>query len=222
MTVSKSITAALLASTALIAATGFAAAEEFKGKSAGDIMVRARVVAVMPDEKGAITTAGGTPLGLEGRLNNDTIPEVDFTYFLTDNVALELIAGTSRHHVSAVGAGANIDVGKISVLPPTLTLQYHPLPKSQFSPYFGAGINYTIFYAADDAAGFNGLKVDPSFGWALQAGADVFLTDNFFLNLDVKKIWLDSTLKTNLGTTALRSSVDINPWVVGVGVGYKF
>lgn len=223
MTACKQIAAALLAATALTALIGPAQAQEFKGKSAGDIMVRARIVGVVPDEKGDITAAAsGADTGLDGRLNNDVIPEIDFSYFLTDNLALELIAGTSRHKVSAVGGGANIDVGKISLLPPTLTLQYHPLPKSKFSPYIGAGLNYTIFYAADDAAGFNGLKVDPSIGFALQAGADIFLTDKVFLNLDVKKLWLDSTLKTNLGTTALKSKVDIDPWLFGVGIGYKF
>ncbi|MBV5332419.1 outer membrane beta-barrel protein, partial [bacterium] len=130
-----------------------------------------------------------------------------------DNVALELIAGTSRHKISAVGSGLDIPVGKISLLPPTLTVQYHPLPKSKFSPYVGAGLNYTLFFAADNAAGFNGLKVDPSIGYALQAGVDIDLN---------KKIWLDTTLKTNLGTTALKTKVDIDPWLFGVGVGYKF
>lgn len=218
----KKIAAGLLAATALTAFADAAQAQEFKGKSKGDILVRARVVGVVPDEKGDIRTAGGADTNLDGRLNNDVIPEVDFSYFLTDNIALELIAGTSRHKVSAVGAGANIPVGEISVLPPTLTLQYHFLPKEKFSPYVGAGLNYTLFYAADDAAGFNGLKVNPSLGFALQAGADFFLNDKWFVNVDVKKIWLDSTLKTNLGATALRSNIDINPWVIGAGIGYKF
>jgi outer membrane protein len=222
MTMFKNAVAALLAATALTAFAGAAQAQEFKGKSKGDILVRARIAGVVPVESGDIKTATGVDTGLDGRLNNDIIPEVDFTYFLTDNIAFELIAGTSRHKVSAVGAGANINVGKISVLPPTLTAQYHFMPKEKFSPYVGAGLNYTIFYAADDASGFNGLKVNPSLGFALQAGADFFVTDKVFLNLDVKKIWLDSTLKTNLGATALTSKVDINPWVIGVGVGYKF
>ena len=222
MSTLKKIAAGLMAATALTAFASAAQAEEFKGKTKGDIMVRARVVGVIPDEKGDITTAAGADTTLDGRLNNDVIPEVDFSYFLTDNIALELIAGTSRHKVSAVGAGANIAVGEISVLPPTLTLQYHFLPKEKFSPYVGAGLNYTFFYAADDAAGFNGLKVNSSLGFALQAGADFFITDKWFLNVDVKKIWLDSTLKTNLGATALRSSVDIHPWVIGAGFGYKF
>lgn len=222
MSTLNKVAATLLAATALTAFVGAAQAQEFKGKSAGDILVRARIVGVVPDEKGDIKTAGGADTTLDGRLNNDVIPEVDFSYFLTDNIALELIAGTSRHKVSAVGGGANIAVGEISVLPPTLTLQYHFMPKEKFSPYVGAGLNYTFFYAADDAAGFSGLKVNSSLGYALQAGADFFITDKVFLNIDVKKIWLDSTLKTNLGGTALRSKVDIDPWVIGAGIGYKF
>lgn len=218
----KRAAVALLATTAIASVATPSIAQEFKGKSAGNLIVRARGLAVVPDEKGNITTANGTDTGLDGRVNNDYIPEVDFSYFVTDNIALELIAGTSRHQVKAVGGGAEINVGKISLLPPTLTAQYHFMPKERFSPYVGAGLNWTLFYGADEDAGFNSLKVNNSFGAALQVGVDYFITDNILLNFDVKKIWLDSTLKVNLGSTALRSEVDLNPWLIGVGVGYKF
>ena len=32
------------------------------------------------------------------------------------------------------------------VLPPTVTLQYHFTPEQKFSPYVGAGLNYSFFY----------------------------------------------------------------------------
>ncbi|XLM23340.1 OmpW family protein, partial [Chromobacterium piscinae] len=52
--------------------------------------------------------------------------------------------GTSRHKVTTNAFG---DLGKVSVLPPTLTLQYHFMPEATFRPYVGAGINYTRFYS---------------------------------------------------------------------------
>ena len=42
------------------------------------------------------------------------------------------------------------------------------------------------------------------------------------LNLDVKKLWLNTDVKANLGGTALKADVDLNPWIFGVGVGYRF
>jgi outer membrane protein len=231
MSILKRAAAALLATTAVVAIASTAQAQTFKGKSAGDIIVRARGLAVMPDEKADVKT-GGTKLG-EASVNNDYIPEVDFSYFVTDNIALELIAGTSRHTVKTslpAAVGGSVDVGKVSLLPPTLTAQYHFMPKSQVSPYIGAGINYTLFYNEDAARRTNGVGLSVTstdyknrFGWALQAGVDVFLTDNVLLNLDVKKLFLSTKLNamTNVGLP-VTSNVRLDPWIVGVGVGYKF
>lgn len=59
-----------------------------------------------------------------------------------------------------------------------------------------------------------------SFGWALQFGVDYKLRDHWYLNADVKKIFLDTDVHLNHG--AIEARVEINPWVVGLGVGYKF
>jgi outer membrane protein len=50
------------------------------------------------------------------------------------------------------------------------------------------------------------------------------LNDKWFLNLDIKKLFLNTTATVD-ATTALGATVDadvdINPWVFGVGVGIK-
>lgn len=195
-----------------------AMAQDFKGKSAGDILVRARAIGVIPDGENAVKTAAGGATGLKTDVDNAYVPEVDFSYFLTDNVALELIAATTKHDVKAKGA-ANVDLGHVWLLPPTLTLQYHFLPKAQFSPYVGAGLNYTMFYGASSGA-VNSIKYDNGVGYALQAGFDVALGGPWSLNFDVKRLWLSTDVKVNGG--ALKSTVDLDPWIVGVGVGYRF
>ena len=177
-------------------------------------MIRARIIDVVPDES-ASTTIGG-----DVKISNDVVPELDFTYFVTDNIALELIAGTTRNEVSHTPTG--IDLGKVSLLPPTLTLQYHFMPKERFSPYIGAGLNYTFFYNEDPAAGsaVTSIDYDDSFGYALQAGMDYAVADNWYLNLDVKKIFLSTDVSMNGGT--IRADVDIDPWIFGAGLGYRF
>ena len=118
----------------------------FKPKAAGDINIRLRGIGVVPTERGDIKTAGGTDTGLNVRLGNAYVPEVDVSYFLTPNIALELIAATTKHDVDASGSTGNVDLGSVWLLLPTLTVQYHFAPTSRFSPYVGAGLNYTIFY----------------------------------------------------------------------------
>ncbi|AWK88896.1 OmpW/AlkL family protein [Azospirillum thermophilum] len=235
MTVLTRAAAVLLATTALAAISSPSLAQDFKGKSAGDIVIRARGVAVLPQEKGTLNA--GAPVNASigsAKVGNDYIPEVDFTYFFTDNIAAELIAGTSRHKVrgnlNSIVGGNNIEIGKVSLLPPTLTVQYHFMPKERISPYVGAGVNYTLFYN-EDAANTNNpnnLRITSTnyknrFGFALQAGVDVALTGNWSLNVDVKKIFLktDVTASVN-GAIPVTSKVTLDPWLVGVGIGYRF
>lgn len=207
----------LLGTTAL--STAPAAAEEagFTGKSAGDFMIRLRGIGVIPDEDSSISVIGG-----HARASNEAVPEIDFSYFITDNIALELIAATSKHDVSARGTSlGSVDLGDVYILPPTLTVQYHPLPKSRFSPYVGAGVNYTIFYNEDASGGtVTDIDYDDSFGWALQAGLDVAIDNHWYANVDVKKLFLDTDVKLNGG--AIRADVDLDPWIVGAGIGYRF
>lgn len=146
------------------------------------------------------------------------VPELDFTYFFTKNIAAELILGTAKHNVELKGS---TDLGHVWLLPPTLNLQYH-FYADEFKPYVGAGVNYTIFYGEDKGA-VSGIDYKNSFGFSLQAGLDYNLNDKWFLNLDVKKLLLSTDVTVNTtGTTIVPVEVDINPFIVGVGVGMKF
>ena len=113
-----------------------------------------------------------------------------------------------------------VPVGTVKHLPPTLLLQYHFAPDGTFRPYVGAGINYTRFY--DVNLGGGTLTVDSSsWGGAFQAGIDIPLNRTFFLNLDVKKIWIDTDVKV-AASGVVAANLKINPVIFGVGVGMKF
>ena len=91
----------------------------------------------------------------------------------------------------AEGAG---NIAEVDHLPPTLSLQYHFNPDGRFRPYIGAGLNYTTFSNEDTKGALAGsdLELDDSWGAAGQIGADVGLNDNWFLNLAVRYIDIDS------------------------------
>lgn len=186
-------------------------------KQPGDVMVRGRALVVAPDVSSTVSTIGG-------HVDAETVavPEVDLSYFLTANIAFELIAATTRHSVQDNGSAlGNVGLGKVSLLPPTLTAQYHFMPQSRLSPYVGAGINYTFFYDAKAPGGtISSIRYDDNVGAALQAGVDYNIAGNWFANLDLKKLFLSTKAHVNGG--AVTASVDLDPWLVGVGVGYKF
>jgi outer membrane protein len=187
-----------------------------EGKKAGDFMVRGRLIGVIPLNMNSSSTIGGSVYA-----SPTAMPEVDLSYFITDNIALELIAATTKHWIKLNGtAVGTVKAGSTWVLPPTLTLQYHFMPKERFSPYLGAGLNYTLFYGSEAAAGLTDLKLGSNVGFALQAGFDYFLTDKMFLNADIKQIFLTTNAKVNGG--AVRAKTDLNPMILGFGVGWKF
>ena len=201
----------MMAASLVAANPASAQTAEFKTKQAGDILIRGRVLGVVPDEDVDSNTLPG-----EGRIDNDVIPELDFSYFVTNNIALELIAGTSKHDVTW---NDGKDLGSVRLLPPTLTMQYHFMPESRWSPYVGAGINYTFFYDSKPGQ-FNSVKYDDGFGYAFQAGFDYAISGPWSLNVDVKKIFLDTDVSVNNG--AVKADADIDPWLFGVGIGYRF
>lgn len=189
------------AATALVMAGGTAHAAQ------GDWLARARVININPD-------ASSSALNLD--VNTKTTAELDFSYFLTNNLAMELILATRKHDVTAGGA----PIGSVAVLPPTLTLQYHFSPAGAFRPYVGAGINYTRFYDVNLGGGAFTVEKN-SWGGALQAGVDIPLNSKLFLNIDVKKVWIDTDVKV-AATGTVAANLKINPVIVGVGMGMKF
>ncbi len=211
----------LLAAAGAVALTGFTAPAAFA--EAGDWQFRLRAITVQPDESADIASIGG-----DVDIDTSVVPEFDISYFFTDNIAAELILGVTPHDVTAVGTAlGDVDLGDVTLLPPTLTVQYHFNPAGQVRPYLGAGVNYTVFFDEDLPAGtaLDSIDYDPSVGLALQAGVDYALNERWFLNVDVKKVWIntDVTLDgtTNLGAV-VNADVDINPVIFGVGVGWRY
>lgn len=187
------------------------------GAEQGDFLVRARGIAILPS-----TDANVVPLGGTVDIDDSYVPEVNVSYFLTNNIAFELIAATARHDVmwkATDGSGATIDLGSVRLLPPTLTAQYHFTQFGDFKPYVGAGVNFTFFLDEHEPAGFD-VIYDNRFAPAVQFGFDYFLTERTFVNADVKKIFLETDATVNSG--GVTADVDINPWVIGFGVGFRF
>ena len=218
----RSIAAATVAAAAFTTA---AQAEEgfFTPKSDGHWLVRGRAIAVIPNDSATLSAAGG-----DVSISTSVVPELDISYFFTPNIAAELILGVTPHDVSGAGALAGNDLGSVWLLPPTLTLQYHVTQLGEwtgseaagrFKPYVGAGVNYTAFFDAD-AGQFNSIDYEDGFGFALQAGVDIEIAEGFFFNIDAKYIFLDTDVSVNRG--AVTGDVDINPLIVGVGLGYRF
>ena len=169
-------------------------------------LVRARAVNV--------SSVNNDSTGLGLTVNSQVIPEVDISYFFNKNVSAELVLSVPQK-TTLYSKGTSI--GTLDYLPPTLLGQYH-FDAGSFSPYVGAGLNYTIFSKVNLLGGAANVD-NSSTGLALQAGVDVPLSGAWSLNLDVKKVYMKTGVTAggaNIGTFKL------DPVLVGVGVGYRF
>ncbi len=212
--------AALAAGIALLTLTPApASAQDWQVARKGDWIVTGRITDVASNADDAVVTAAGAATGLQVDVGDSVMPTLGFTYFLTDHVAVEAILGATRHEIRARGPATDVAVHETWVLPPVVTVQYRPAPEARFSPYVGAGLNYMVFFEGQDRNGFT-VKLDDGLGYALQAGADVALTGPWTLNLDVKKVWFNTDAEINGG--ALASDVNLDPWVISLGLGRKF
>jgi outer membrane protein len=187
-------------------------------------MIRVRAIAVLPGDTNDVRINGGAKTsGL--KISDSVVPELDITYFFTQNIAAELILGTSHHNIKGKnGLAAVGKVGSTWVLPPTLTLQYHFTNFGAFKPYIGAGVNLSIFYGENprQAGGFHDLKLSTTVGVAGQVGFDYMITKNWGWNVDVKRIMMRPTAKVGLGAANVKAKVNLDPWVIGTGITYKF
>jgi len=196
-------------------------------------MIRVRALGVLPDASGSTVNVLGAPAlsspnsGLS--IGDSVVPELDISYFFTKNIAAELILGVTRHSITGTRTLAPLPIGKSWLLPPTATLQYHFTDFGAFKPYVGAGVSYTVFFSQSAAnTPFNGLavtqlNVSNQFGAAVQFGFDYMFDRHWGLNVDVKKLWLEPNYSATVNNAIpVSGRANIDPWLVGAGVTYKF
>jgi len=184
----------------------------------GDILVRLRAFILDSEEDGTFTVIGGEP-----KLDNPYGFEIDVSYFFTNHLAVEaIVIGGAQLRPQAVGTIlGDVPLGSVLVSPAALTAQYHFMaPQAPVRPYLGAGVNYAIFTSSKESAAITDIQYDNSIGVHVQAGADIRISDRWSVNLDVKRLWNSTEAFAN-GQTIV-ADVDIDPWIYGIGVGYRF
>ncbi len=201
--------AALAAAAATLAPV---VAQAAPADGSGPWLVRARAL--------HLDSANKDTTGLNLSVNNKTFIEVDISYFFSPNWAAELVLTVpQKHTLSSNGA----KIGTLKHLPPTLLGQYHLDGLGALRPYVGAGINFTNFSDVKfEPAVVTALRPNvkrTSVGLALQAGFDYALGGGWLVNVDVKKLRLDTDV-TSGGSKV--GTFTLDPVLFSVGVGYRF
>lgn len=201
---------------------------------AGDFVVRGGLTNVNPDGEHALVILAGADSTMTLTADDSTQLGLNFLYFYTDNIAIELLAATPFEHDVTIhdkNSVLNVDGIKLAdakQLPPTLSALYYFDTQSAFKPYVGLGINYTIFFDeqfedAPKELGLSNLELDSSFGLSVQLGLDYLLTDNLHVNFSARYIDIGTEATFDVGGESIgKSNIDIDPMVYSVMLGYKF
>jgi len=204
---------------------------------AGDLIVRAGGAWVYPnDSSGDVQGFPGNGVEVDDAFSGG----LSITYMLNETFSVDLLGAIPfTHDINATGPDLG-GLGKIAEtthLPPTVLANVHiPLRTDKLQPYAGVGINYTFFFDSSTTASLEGalgesqIDLEDSIGPAFQVGADYMVSENWIFNVAVWYIDIDTkaTIKfegdpndpDDDGKT--RVNVDIDPWVVMVGAGYRF
>jgi outer membrane protein len=184
---------------------------------------------VSPDSGQSTILLSGADSGLALSVGDDTQLGLNFVYFFDSNWAIELLAATPfDHDIELHAAGVTTLLADTKQLPPTLSALYYFNTGSAFKPYVGVGINYTVFFdnsftGTYSDAGFSDLELDNSFGYAVQIGADYEIDKNWSVNVSARYIDISTDASFAVGGDNIGSaSVDVNPIVYSVMLGYKF
>lgn len=204
---------------------------------AGDLILRAGVGVVEPKSGNLDLPSldlGGGPISAGIEVDTGTSLTLTGTYMFTRNWAFDVLAAWPFKHdidLDIAGAGS-VPIGETEHLPPTFSIQYHFLPDGAFQPFVGLGVNYTTFFSEEVtaeavAAGVTDLSLDDSFGVATQFGADWRLSDQWLLHFEGRWINIesDATVTVDDGTgpvSAEIGTVEIDPWVLSLELGFKF
>ncbi len=195
---------------------------------------------VMPDENDTVVERDLT-------MTNEFGFEIGLNYFFNKNISTEFSLMNSNHKTKIQYFDFDqhrYSIGDVNIVPLNLNFQYHFI-LNNFRPYLGAGINYTFFYvkSEDIIGGVHGGEFDSTFGFALQGGIDYDINNRWFVNFDIKQMFISTDMTTYhgwCGTPAKSTNtkmaipcpdynvedvvnkVDINPLSIGLGIGYKF
>lgn len=216
----------------------------------GDILLDVRILNISPNvgsntitnmDGSQLTDSTGAPVNAGIDVDSANSLGIDITYMVTNNFGVELMLDTtSTHDITGTGDLAGIKVGEVTVLPPSLIAVWHFMPSNNIRPYVGAGINYTFFFSESTTSEFTsvvdavatggtgavtstGVSVDDAFGLVAQAGVNIDINKKWYVSFDAKYIDLDTTATVQAnGADALKVDFDVNPLVLGIGIGTSF
>jgi outer membrane protein W len=189
---------------------------------------QARLLLADVQTQGSSSTLSGTSATLD--FSSGATVGLGLSYTLLPEWSVELSAQRSRLDVDVASPTAStFNAGRATLGIAALTVQYHFFTVGRIRPYVGAGAHLASisgFKASQDLVAGNvaTISFDSSASVTAELGVDYDLTDRISINADATyhDVGADAALILPSGDPWEKLRVDIDPWVLAIGVGFRF
>lgn len=198
----------------------------------GDFVVRAGVSGAHMSDSGEVRENNTPVINSSIDLRKDVVLGMNFTYFVRDNIGIEL-GLDNDYHIAMKGENYNVsNIGSFKVYLPTLTVDYFP----KFSnvnwakPYFGVGLSYARFTDERLTSSFTAYsgnpagvpKMDGEYALVFKFGVDLPVRKHLMLNGSMVYHGLDSHWNVRHIPTHYAADFNLHTFQWLLGIGYKF
>jgi len=202
----------------------------------GDWLIRSRLLNVNPNSDSDNVNANGLVILDSGIDVDDAYAlDINITYMVAKHWGVELfLDSSSKHTLDAKNQQlSSLMRGRIAetrLFPPALLVQYHLVPDATIRPYAGLGAHYALFFDEKASStldrnleGVSAFKLDNSVGLVAQIGADYSIDNDWFFNVDLKYMTIETSANFKSQTLGKMSvDIDVDPWIIGFGMGRRF
>ena len=153
---------------------------------------------------------------------------VSANYFLGKRFSIETsvfgIRADSELQFEGLDDDSGWDMGRVTLIPVTVGLQFHLIPESNWDIYVGAGggwVSASNISSDDlDTLGIGIIEVDDEFTYFGNVGLSVMVNDSFGITLDARYINYEPT--TTSRATGASQDIDLSPMMASVGLKMRF
>lgn len=169
---------------------------------------------------------GSTGVSLE--LKSGPGAEIDATLMFSDRFAAEFSIAGSAHRLDLNDGDSNcIDCGLVWLVPLTAIAQYHYPVYGPWDPYVGLGVTWVAPFRSGSCdlanAGLESLDLEGGANFEVQLGVNYQLDNRWYANIDLRYsgVSIDARATTDDGDLP-PVTLAIDPFVIAIGVGYRF
>lgn len=190
---------------------------------AGTIAFKLGGGGILFNSGGKLRLAGQPLAGADLKVSDNGTAIFEGEYYFRPDVSLSLTVGVPPT-LTATGKGTLAPLGRLGSVeygPGAVLAKYHYNGLGRLQPYVGAGATRMLIFDEKDGA-IARLNVHPSWGGAVQAGADYMLTPRWGAFASVSHLFLRTHGEGVFSGLPVQAKIALDPTIVMGGLTFRY